>query len=194
MGGDPPNPPAQPGGGCRARARRGRNKVAHRWKAPRVRLISLLFAEHRVKRPSAQEGRAAQVAKASSRAERCWPIRASGSFQRAVSVRRLLTLNPVERREGGREAAGGPRKWDVRGSASPRFFAMARARAAASFESAAVDVASAPRRYRRATSDLQPMPRRCRDERCPNGSGWGEALVSGLYLGLRWGSTPIPPR
>jgi hypothetical protein len=32
------------------------SKVAHRWKAPRVRLISLFFAEERVMRPLAPGG------------------------------------------------------------------------------------------------------------------------------------------
>jgi hypothetical protein len=48
------------------------------------------------------DGRAAQAAKASNCAERCWPIRASGSFQRPVSVRRLVPSNPSK---GGRVRA-----------------------------------------------------------------------------------------
>lgn len=36
---------------------------------------------------------------------------------------------------------------------------------------------------RRTVSDLQPVSRRSRDERCPGGSGWGEALASGRHLG-----------
>jgi hypothetical protein len=78
------------------------------------------------------DGRAAQAAMAANRAERCWSIRASGSLQRAVSVRRLLTSYPVERRAGEREAAGGLRKRDAWGPTSPRFLARAKARAAAS--------------------------------------------------------------
>jgi len=34
-------------------------------------------------------------------------------------------------------------------------------------------------RVRQAAPDLQPARQRSRDERCPGGSGWGEALVSG---------------
>jgi len=55
-----------------------------------VRLILRLFAEQRVKRPSVRDGWVARAIQAFSRTGRCWMIRVSGSFQRAVSVRRSM--------------------------------------------------------------------------------------------------------
>jgi hypothetical protein len=63
--------------------------------------------------------------RALDRAERCCVLRASGSSQRAVSVRRILPSNPRKRGDG-EEPAGGPRERDVRGPANPRFFMNAR--------------------------------------------------------------------
>lgn len=37
---------------------------------------------------------------------------------------------------------------------------------------------------------IQPVARRCRDVRCPSGSGWGEALVSGPHLRVKRASSP----
>jgi len=41
------------------------------------------------------------------------------------------------------------------------------------------------RPYQPATPVLRPDERRCRDERCPSGSSWGEALASGRHLRVR---------
>jgi len=53
-------------------------KAALRWKAPRVRPISFLFAGKRVRRPSAPGWRVVRATRYPSRTERCYVIHASG--------------------------------------------------------------------------------------------------------------------
>jgi hypothetical protein len=116
-------------------------------------------------------GRVAQAARSPNRAERCCVVRASGSCREPFRF-----AGPSC--ESGWDAAGGLRKQGARGSTS---LELARAKGScdgivrvggsASVEPAAHGIG------------FQPVSRRFRDARCPGGSGWGEALVSGRHLG-----------
>jgi len=120
--------------------------------------IPVLFAEHRVKRPSAK-GRV-------------------GTAQ-------------ADRRDPCRACPWAPRKWGTRQRTRPASFARAgsaaatwarrlraHARGQGACDGIVGGVMSGFGRQRRTHRSLQPVRPRFRDERCPSGSGWGEAPSS----------------
>jgi len=120
--------------------------------------IPVLFAEHRVKRPSAKD----RVGTA--QADRCDPCRACPWVSRKRGTRRRT--RPAGLARAGLQRPHGP---DVLA-----FIREGRARATGS--SVASRSASAGEHLLHRS--LQPVQPRFRDERCPSGSGWGEAPSS----------------
>jgi hypothetical protein len=152
-------------------------KAALRWKAPRVQRISSLFAERRVRRPSAPGERVVRTTRSPSRDERAVrSTRVDGTdidSPRGHSrlQREARCGRPV--RAGRTEGPASPMLYSRRARKRALDFRESRARAAGwqvGGEAKAGPMAGG--------IGFQPIRRPSRDRRCPSGSGRGKALVS----------------